>query len=431
MAVTGTQSAGTMTGLNDAMKNVYGKAFENNIEGESEVSDAFKDAQDFETIDGSDGKGIKIQHNLSGGGGVGAMAQDDVFYASTRPTKVQGTISLKQLTATAELSGQAMRRVKQGPAAFASYADEVLPAKAMRLAFHRDRMQLGTGSGIVGRVTAVGSGQFTIGSAFGIAGLAGAGNLLMRDDAIRLASDAAGTSLRAGAAVVGTVDPASGVVTVDALPTGAAVGDYVALGDAGVNGFGAKEVTGLEAIIDDGTNVATFQGLSRTTYPELRAQILDGSAAPYNGALTEALLDIADEKIWQAQKGKTDIILMARSGARSFWAQLKADRVINDPRGVMEGGRPALRIRLGVNRIVEFKTARKVPLSRVYGIDSSGVQRYRNEPGKWDDTTGSIWERVGSATGRLDAYRAFWIQEEELGAGAPGKCFKITGLAAA
>jgi hypothetical protein len=41
----------------------------------------------------------------------------------------------------------------------------------------------------------------------------------------------------------------------------------------------AKDIMGLEGIIDDGTNVATIQGLARSTYAELNAQIVDASTA--------------------------------------------------------------------------------------------------------------------------------------------------------
>jgi hypothetical protein len=50
------------------------------------------------------------------------------------------------------------------------------------------------------------------------------------------------------------------------------------LGGANVNGSGAREFNGLEAQIDDGTNVTTFQGLTRSTYPDvLYSQIIDSS----------------------------------------------------------------------------------------------------------------------------------------------------------
>ena len=57
-------------------------------------------------------------------------------------------------------------------------------------------------------------------------------------------------------------------------------------------GNGGKALTGLVAQVDDGTNVSTFQGLSRTTYPTLQSTLsvqsgalgLDDLAASYDAA---------------------------------------------------------------------------------------------------------------------------------------------------
>lgn len=57
-------------------------------------------------------------------------------------------------------------------------------------------------------------------------------------------------------------------------------------------GNASKDFTGLVAQVDDGTNVATFQGLSRTTYPTLKSTLnaqsgalgLDDLATDFDGA---------------------------------------------------------------------------------------------------------------------------------------------------
>ncbi len=83
------------------------------------------------------------------------------------------------------------------------------------------------------------------------------------------------------------------------------------------------------------------------------------------------------------------------------------------------------------DRIVTIGAARKVPASRCYGIDGRGIQRYRIGNGRWDDTDGSVWNRVVDSTGRKDAFFAVYIEEEEMGAGDPASSFKITNLASA
>ena len=442
LATTGTETGSDFSGLNDMLKQVYSKPFENNVEKDSEVADFIDSAEDgsFEVTDGPDGKQINLGHIFSSGGGVGAMTEDDYLYTPSNPTTKQSSITIKQLVAIVQLSGRTMRRVKKGPAAFVTWADEALPRKAQRLAFQKDRMYLGCQNGIICQYTVASpSGTTdTIGNAFGISGLEGATNLLLRDDQFRCGPNANGTSLRTGTALVGSVDYVNSALNTTVsgttnAPTSAAQNDYLFLGDNNVQGIGTREIMGFEGGIDDGTNVPTFQGLSRTTYMELQAQIIDSSASGYTQSLTEEIMDYADTLAFErGDMGRPSRILVNRSGQRSFWKSLKADREINDPRGNYQGGlnRGELKMLLG-DRMVRVRAARKVPLSRVYGIDPTSILRFRIGAGRWDDTDGSVWNRVVDGTGRKDAFFAVYVEEEEVGYGAPAKNFKITKLASA
>ncbi len=438
-ATTGTKSSGTdFVGLNDMLKQVYTKAFENNVEKDSEIADLLNQAEGFEVIDGPDGKQINIGHIFSSGGGVGAILEDDYLYTPTVPTTKQSAITIKELIAVVELSGRTLRRVKKGEAAFVSWATEALPRKAARLAFQKDRMYLGTGTGIIGRYngTPDGTGD-PLDNLFGIAGLDdNVVNHLLRDDNLRAGPNANGSSLRTGTALVTLVDYnnkaiSTSVAGVANAPTSAADNDYLFLGDANVNGSGSREMMGLEGIIDDGTNVATFQGLARSSFPELNAQVIDSSAAGFTQALTEEIVDFADSQVYErGNMGKVRVIFTSRSGQRSLWKSLKGDRQINDPRGNYTGGKGDLTLQLG-DRSVVIRAARKVPASRAYGIDTGSILRFRNGPGRWDDTDGAVFNRVVDGTGRKDAFFAVYVEEEELGAGDPARNFKITNLLAA
>lgn len=439
MATTGTKSSGTdFVGLNDMLKQVYSKPFENNIEKESEVADLINQAEGFEVQDGPDGKQINLGHIFSSGGGTGAMLEDDYLYTPTTPTTKQSSITIKQLVAVQELSGRTLRRVKKGPAAFVTWADEALPRKAQRLAFHKDRMYMGTGTGIVARYNGVPDGTGDpIDSAYGVAGLEGAVNLLLRDDTFRASANANGSSPRTGTAKVVSVDYTNNAITttvagVAGAPTAADDNDYLFIGDANVNGSGAREMMGFEGAIDDGTNVSTFQGLVRADFPEMNAQIVDASAGGFTQTLSEEILDTADARCFErGNMGKPSIILCNRTGQRSFWKTLKADRELNDPRGAYQGGlnRAELKMILG-DRVCRVRAGRKVPSSRCYGIDPSSVLRFRIGSGRWDDTDGAVWNRVVDGTGRKDAFFAVYVEEEEVGWGDPARNFKVTNLLA-
>jgi hypothetical protein len=437
---TGTKSSGTdFVGMNEMLKEVYTKSFSNNVEKDQEVNDLITEAEGFEVIEGPDGKRINMNHDFSSGGGTGSMLEDDYLYTPTTPVSRISFITVKQHTATVQLSGRTLRRVKKGPAAFVTWATEALPRKARRLAFHKDRMRLGTGTGILCRYngTPDGTGD-PLDNMFGITGLDDrATALLLRGDNLRVGPNADGTSLRAGTALVGKVDYSNKAIDTTvagaaAAPTSAADNDYIFLGDANVQGSGAREMMGLEGIIDNGTNLAAFQGITtRSDFPELTSQIVDATLNGFDGTLSEELLDYADALCFErGNMGKPTSLLLNRSGQRSFWKNMKNDRVINDPAGTFKGGKARLKMMLG-DRIVVLAGARKCPESRAYGIDGEGIQRYRIGTGRWDDTDGSIWNRVVDGTGRKDAFFAVYIDEEEMGAGDPASSFKIINLEAA
>lgn len=437
MSTTGTGTGSDFSGLNDMLKETYSDAFENNIEKEQEVLDLIEVAGEgsYQVVEGPDGKQINLGHVFSSGGGVGAISEDDYLPTPTNPTTDQSQVTIKELIAVVELSGRALRRVKQGPAAFVTWADEALPRKARRLAFHKDRMAVGTGTGIICRINMAtpAADDLAIDSAYGVAGLEGPTMLLLRDDNLRFGPNANGSSLRTETAKVTQVDYPNSEIDIDALPTATADDDYVFQGDANWQAIGTREIMGLEGHIDDGTNVATYQGLVRADFPEMNAQVVDASDATlgFNQTLSEEILDYADSLCFErGNMGAPSVILVNRSGQRSFWKSLKGDRVLNDPAGTFTGGKAELRMILG-NRIVKVRAARKVPSSRAYGIDPAPFRRFKIGSGRWDDTDGAVFNRVVNSTGRKDAFFAVYVEEENTGCGDPARSFKITDLAAA
>lgn len=424
------------TSFNDVLKTVYEPLMRDLSVIETELWDLFTEEENFQVIEGPDGKSINISHLFSWGGGVGTMGENDYIYASQDPNIKQSSINIAQWEATVEMSGRVMRRVKEGPAAFATWAERVLPARVQRLAFHKDRALMGTGTGIVFQVNqgTPANTNMPINNAYGISGLEGAANLVYLGDSLRYASDAAGSSLRSGAAVVTALSIKNGTISTDVLPTSTANADFIALGDANVNSFG-KDNMGLLGIVDDGTVISTFQGLSRTTFPLMQGQILDATTANgsiYNGQFGEELLDFADATQYEQGLGKADVVVTNRSGRRAFWKDLKNDRRINDPAGSYTGGRSdsGLKMILG-DREVELKVARKCPLSRAFLLQKDTLKMYRVTPGRWDDTTGSIWTRSSDSTGRKDAFYAAYIEEFNVACDAPIKNMQVINLKAA
>lgn len=431
------------TGFNDAFKTEYEPVMQDSIVQESELRDVFGEGA-FNTAEGPDGKGIMIAHMFSSGGGVQAIGEDDYIPDSTAPSLVQSKITIKQWQAQVELSGRVMRRAKEGPAAFVTWANAVLPYRAKRLAFHQDRALMGAGTGILFQINMAtpASTALAINNAYGISGLEGAVNLVLPGDTLRFAADAAGATLRTGVATVVNVNFSASTIDIDALPSSTATGDYVVLGGANGNSFGSLENMGLEGIVDDGTNVPTFQTLSRTAYKGMQGQILNSTTANgslYGGQFSEDLLEYADRISYERGLGKADLIVASRSARAAMWKDLKNDRRINDPlggvgykAGITTGGRKTggMTMNFG-DRDVEVRVVRKCPTSRAFLLQRETLKMWRVGAGHWDDTQGAIWNRTIDSTGRKDAFWATFVEELEVGCLRPIGNVKITNLTAA
>lgn len=424
------------TSFTDIQKIVYEPVMRDLSVIETELWDLFTEQENFTVVEGPDGKSINIAHLFSWGGGISWMSESDYIPASQDPNIKQSSITINQVGATVEMSGQVMRRVKEGPEAFETWATRILPERVKRLAFQKDVGLMGAGTGILFQVNMAtpASTAMGINNAYGISGLEGAANLVWLGDSLRYAADAAGATLRSGAAVVQAVSIANGTISTDVLPTSTANGDFIALGDANVNSFG-KTSMGLLGIVDDGTVVPTFQNLSRTTYPLMQAQILDSTTANggiYAGVFGEELLDFADSTQYERGLGQADVVVCNRSGRRAFWKDLKNDRRINDPAGSYTGGRSdsGLKMILG-DREVDLKVARKCPQSRAFLLQKDTLKMFRVGPGRWDDTSGSIWKQAVDTTGRKDAFWAVYIEEYNVACDAPIKNMQIINLKAA
>lgn len=424
------------TSFTDVQKTVYEPVMRDLSVVETELWDLFTEEENFTVVEGPDGKSINIAHLFSWGGGISWMGEQDYIPAGQDPNIKQSSINIGQIACTVEMSGRTMRRVKEGPEAFTTWAERVLPERVKRLAFQKDVGLMGAGTGIRFQVNMATPASTALGinNAYGISGLEGAANLVWLGDSLRFAADAAGATLRAGAAVVQAVSIANSTISIDALPTSTANGDFISLGDANVNTFG-KEAMGLLGIVDDGTVVPTFQNLSRSAFPLMQGQILDSTTANgsiYNGQFGEELLDFADSTQYERGLGAADVVVCNRAGRRAFWKDLKNDRRINDPAGNYKGGRSdgGLVMILG-DREVTLKVARKVPQSRAFLLQKDTLKMFRVGPGKWDDTTGSIWKQAVDTTGRKDAFWAVYIEEYQVACDAPIKNMQVINLKAA
>lgn len=444
---------GAITGITDldsAMKILFNDPIVENVVTDSELLSLMTIDNNVQYEQSTGGRYIETAQYFQLPSGVGARGPGEYIPVPEGPVIKNSKVFLRKIQGVVEMQGDVMKRVKGNPGAYIDWMARALPDLVTRLNDSVDRMLLGYGAGIKARVNqASPTTTMPIDTAFGVTlggtALTNAWLNFLEGERIVFSATAAGTALRnAGAnqsAKVLSVDQTGlGVLTIDVLPTGVLDNDFIFEGDAAgssnQNAAGEnREIMGLLGMVDDGTVLATFQGLARATYRLWNALSIDGSDATldnnagFNGVLSEDLLMYADDQSAVLGGGKIDVLVTSRFGVRSYWKSLKVDRVFNDPR-TYQGGKTGAPILLG-DRTLQIKACRKMSPQLAFGLTTSTFKRWEVDGYQWDDKTGAIWNRVTDGTGRKDAFFAVGDWYMEIGNLAPRKNFRLYNIGVA
>lgn len=444
---------GTATGTDstpEIQKIIFDEPLVVNVVTDSELMGCFETDTNVMEEQTTGGRYIETAQYFAYSGGAGAVTQRGAFPQVDPPVFANGRVYLKKMGGSVEMTGDQMRKVTGDEGSYINYMERALPDLVTRLVNSIDRQYLGYGYGVKARVSAVGAynspaaGQFnvTVTDTLGISGWTQPWVQFLEQERNVFTGSLAGpiTLRNAGtsqSALVKNIDPDTNIITFEgaqALRDALVVGDYIADGDRARDAFpqGAGletlEISGLLAGVDDGTYVSDYMNISRTNNRLWQGQIIDGSAAPYAGVLTEKLLNYADRQARVRGAGMVDVIVTSNAGYDSYWESLKSSQMFVNPNGSFTGGRDnGLSIILG-DRRVTLKIARKLPPQVTFGLMTSVWKRFSLNQWEWIDRTGSIWRGVGDSAGYYDIYAAFGVMYEELACLAPAKNWRIDNL---
>lgn len=441
-ATTTALQPGVANDINEALKILFNDPVANDVVSDSELLQYFEEDQNVKTDETTGGRYIETAQYFQLPAGVGFRGENEYFPVPEGPIIKNSRVSLKKAQGAVEMTGDVMRRVKGDMGAFLNWAERALPDLVTRLNNEIDRSLIGFGAGIKARVQGAPAGAvIPVDRSFGVTGSLDPFLAFLEGERIVFSANANGNPLRAAgvgqSAKIVDVNPDTATpdvfqnITVDVVPAGVVANDYIFAGDpAGSSTQDAagadREFMGLLGMVDNGTVLATFQNLLRATYRLWKSIVIDGSPAPYSGILTEGLLTLADDETYTKGGGKPNLIITSRSGLRSYWNSLKSDRVLNDPRAYT-GGKGPVQVILG-DRTVTLKAVRKMPPNFTFGLQTDTFKRWTLGGWQWDDTPGSIWQRVTDATGRKDAYYAVGNLYKQLGNLFPRKNWRIEKL---
>jgi hypothetical protein len=180
------------------------------------------------------------------------------------------------------------------------------------------------------------------------------------------------------------------------------------------------ECMGLGGIIDDGTRVAVFQGVTRSTSPWLKANVLGNSGV--NRTMT---LRLIDDMCLEAEKnggGGAPTAIYSRHVLAQIYADLvRADRRYTPKDMVLDGGFRAVEVTHpgGTAPWIMDRMARS---NEIWAVNEEDLIYFEQLPISWMDMDGTVLHRALDGT---DAYEALLQTYGQL---AAQKCNGCTAL---
>lgn len=175
-----------------------------------------------------------------------------------------------------------------------------------------------------------------------------------------------------------------------------------------------KEIMGIKGLGDDGTNVATIQGLSRTTYSILKGTVIDASSA----SITQDLLQRLADKVETASGRPINTIVSNRLQRRGYLNVVTPLKRFNDDN--LDSGFSVLSWN-GHAWMVSFDCQKDT----VYMYDQSAVQRYVLQEMALDSEGGNVIKEVPG----YDAFYCYYKSYENLGTEQPNAIGRLESLA--
>jgi hypothetical protein len=188
-----------------------------------------------------------------------------------------------------------------------------------------------------------------------------------------------------------------------------------------------KEAMGLQGLVDDGTYVATLNGVNRVTYPSFASTVIP-TVGPMSADVLQRAADVADER------GGGDItdLIMHHSVRRAYLATMEGERRYSgSDLSSPDGGTKAMkkgRMSFGGIGIIVDKYA---PYGVIFAADRSGFKRYTAIAGEWiNDDGGNILKQIGTGDSLRDTWEAVYRQWFNFNNEFPNRSARLDGVTA-
>lgn len=380
----------------------------------------------------ADGRQVTYPMHVGRNSGVGAIGERGKLPTAGAQQYVSVSIPFRFNYGRIEITAQAMKQSMTSKGAFRKAIDEEITRAGKDVGREKNRQLWGFGQGTLalcnepGRLPAAPSATVVLDAPGGVAGAANGTRFIRKGDILAFIT---GGNIEAYG-VVSSVDSSTQItltaavgITDNAKVVRCSTTTAPVLIDCAYN----NEPMGILGMIDNGTYVGTYMGVSRTTYPILNANVSAASVFDASSNLTlngiQAMFDMAD----QVGNGTIKTMWAHHSVRREYLNLLTSFRRYNDekaksPDGGFKGSALEAEITFSEKPL---KVDRDCPYGILFGIDDSSMFRYVLAEGEWADDDGKILLRVAGQ----DAYEARFRVFDNYMCDRPNTCFAITGLA--
>lgn len=400
----------TTTTLDAILKDIYAKPIQNELVNDNPVLDL------FEKQEGQWG-GRKITYPVQVRRNQAAMSttENGTLPDAGATTTVKTEIPIKFTHGRIQLSVQIIKASRSDEYAFKKGLNLAMTDMVDGLRRYKSRAMFGTGRGILCLLNGdPGTGTtFTVDAPGGVAGAVNGARFLQIGMYVTPINPTGPATRAAGAYQITAIATNGQSVTIDrAADAVIADNDYLVrvaklYGAAVDPGIGNTSIDndpmGLLGLIDDGTNLVTLHGISRTTYPSFGSYVFAST-----GALSADVLQRGLDVAYERGDGKPGVIICGTGFRRAYLTLMEAERRytsadLKNP----DAGTTAAKMGQITFGDIPFIVDRDAPYGTGFGVDKSSFTRWVEIEGEWADDDGPILMRMVDKDAYEARYRIF------------------------
>jgi hypothetical protein len=355
------------------------------------------------------GAGFYGAINDYGNESVGAINETEQFRTIDNEDYKQFVVTPKVLTAPIEFSGLSAAASDGDDEAFVGGIIDALDKARQRLEKDENRQFFGLGNGLmatIGGNAAASATSFTVDSA----------QYLRANMVIDIYNGATKTC---DSKRITQVDKVNNIVYLGAVTLGAAIITTDQVVKENVRDSApsdGKEMMGLRGIVDDSTDLTTFESINALTELVWRGRRIDASAANLTSDLLQRLLD--DVEVLGGES--PDMIVMHQKQRRKYLDIVVPQKRYNDQ--AMDAGHSKLSFN-GIDLFLDEDCQQNT----VYALTKKHIQKYELEAMKMGGFEGSdVYLRAAN----FDKFQAYWRHYSNFGTDKRNAHGKIVNLGA-